>query len=604
MTPTALRLVGGLRDLEPGTEQLGRDDVEEFAAFTDLLGQHADDSKVMAAFFIALGAGGALQVPILVQRLAARYDAEAVGRADSDNWWDADTRMSARVSALEQQLVKSLGAGLGLATRSGALSGDFGTDLAATAAGSSTGEGWGLGQILRYGDYDAGFLAATGAELYAQERAHPGLVWYDQLGGAVAQWTLGTDDDGRYHDPFVGLLEAMGRTPDGALAFLNPDHGGPTALERAEYLIQERAGGAADDANALGEALDAAATGFRAPVPEAGAWDTAADTSEREALLARQTDGAWVASAAVHFLAQREPGTGGRRVGEGALDSLGHLLAEYIYDIERTASGNGPAESLGTFDPGDTPVMSWDLGRPVGAAFARDDLNAVLAEVVTLGAARDQVARATSSFDATRMAAAVEAWESDLVGESAVSGLAQSSAMLHGYLIGNLSRGSVLRGQQEDAGYGHFVGLASSVLRVAPVGIDLVSAIRAEIIDDAEERAGGVNAHEESARAAAVVAKWETLEAVELSFAVALAGSSRATHVSYEAFSGDGGRLPWFRFDHSLDTSVLGNPDTLDSFRDWVRADGGDQVTSGLPDLGKSYDDGYDLAEGPSSDAS
>lgn len=595
----ALRLVAGVRGLEPSEGVLSRADVLRLEALTVLMEQHADDPKVMAAFVTALGAEGTVQVPLLLRQLATRYDAEAVGRPDEDNWWDADSPMSARISGLQQQFMESFGAGLGRATRTGAVSPGFGVELAAAAAGASSGEGWGLGQIVRHGDYDAGFLAALGGELYAQEQAHPGLVWYDQAGGTVAGWRLGTDDDGRYHDPFVAVLEAMGRNPQGALAFLNPDHGGSEALARTKYLIQERRWGGADDGNALGVALDAAATTYRAPVPPGREGESPAEAAVREALLTRQTDGAWVASATVHFLAQRTPGTDGHRIGQGGIDSITHLLSEYMYDVDRTAGGYDPTSSTGTFDPTLMPLAPWDRDRPVGAEFARGDLNTVLREVLVHDTSRQHLAEAAAQFDSGRLKAAVDAWERREIEDPAMMGASRSSAWLNGYLIGNLGQANVAAGKRQDELYGNLITSVSSAVEFVPMGGEITSAIGAKLLEvttgEVEESA---KTSEESAEDAARKARQDTEAAVKFRMALALTGSARATSVEYN--DANGNRLPWFRFDHSFDSNALMDPQTLNQYAAWVEEGlGGDQIAHGAPNLGEAFQRGYERGEGP-----
>jgi hypothetical protein len=521
-------------------------------------------------------------VPILLKNFADDYQRDLQYMSGEDLVWDEDTHIVERISELQQRFMESFGAGLAGSTNSAAFRSanpDFAHGLAAAATESPNGQGWGLSQVLRFGDYEAGFLTSLGTELYAWEKDQFGPVWGPQLGSTVMGWRLGTEDNGAHFDPFVGLFEAMGRTPQASLDFFNPDGGGEQAQERAEYFITDRRW-SADDFNALGLALDAASTAFH--------------TSTAPVEL--QERAAWVASATVHYLAERDPGIHGRRIGEAGKDSLAHILASYIVDVDRVANGDGAHDPPSTSSP--RPMAPWEDGAPVSAGFAIDDLRAVLGEVLTDDAAMTQVAEATTRYNAYRMNAAVEAWDADPQDAAFVDASVQTSAALSGFVLGNLERASEAAGKSVDERNKAYLDIASSVVGLVPTGGTFTSFVADQALSAGEDAlSGSLTGHESAAGEAAFDAQERTLADLRTAMAVALLDSPRITDV--KTTDQDGVRLPWFDATGAFTSSVLDDPDTLEEFQHWSTVGGGGQrITSNLPDLTVSYTSGIEAGKG------
>lgn len=284
----AVRMVLQVEALEPGTRTLGRADVETLGDLTAALEANADDPKVMAAFFDALGPAGTLDLPVMLRRFAAQYEAAPVGMSQDDLWWDQDTRMSGRVVDLQQRFIEAYGAGLGLATRSEAFAAAhprFGTEVAALVTAEHTGHGWSFAQILGHGTFSSVFLNQAAAGILDAEVSVGGISWVSQNGGEVLSWRLGTTSAGV--DPLAAALTAMSRTPGALSAFLVPgDPREPGTVERAtarrRYLLGEREWTTTD--TTLERAM-------RLAVPQAAAsWWQAQPLDARTALLADHPD--------------------------------------------------------------------------------------------------------------------------------------------------------------------------------------------------------------------------------------------------------------------------------------------------------------------------
>jgi hypothetical protein len=119
-----------------------------------------------------------------------------------------------------------------------------------------------------------------------------------------------------------------------------------------QYFITDRTW-RADNFNALGLALDATSIAFHRP-------GVSVDLQERSA---------WVPSATIHYLAQRAPGMHDRRIGDGAKDSLGHILATYIVDVDRIANNQDDGDGADGYHP-NYRAAAWLSGLPVGAEFS------------------------------------------------------------------------------------------------------------------------------------------------------------------------------------------------------------------------------------------
>jgi len=448
---------------------------------------------------------------------------------------------------------------------------DFAGDLAAAATAIPNGQGWGLSQVLRFGDYEAGFLTSLGTELYAWEKDQFGPVWGPQLDSTVMDWRLGTGDNGAHFDPFVGLFEAMGRTPQASLDFFNPDGGGVQAQERSEYFITDRRW-KADDFNALGLALDAASTAFHTSTAPVEAQERAA----------------WMASATVHYLAERDDGINNRRIGDAGKDSLAHILASYIVDVDRVANNQDDGDGAGVYQP-DYRTAAWLSGLPVGADLSLESLNAVLGEVLTEDSAMRQMAEAAAQWNAHRIGVAVAAWDAGTGTQGTVTGSVQGSGQLMGYLLGNLERGSEAVGKATDERNQQFVDLASSVIGLVPTGGAFTSFLADQALSAGGDALGaGVTGNEAAARDLNETAQERTKLDLQIAVATALADSA---HLPEGVRTDDAGKTyPWFA-GGSFDEGVLKDPEMRNLFMQWLHDDSG-HIAPLLADASQAYDDG------------
>ena len=569
-----IELAQGVQNLEPGGKVLDRGDVVRFEYFTTLMEKYSADAVVTDAMFNKLGPEGVVQVPIILKDFADAYQRDLMYMSEGDVMWDDNTHIVQRISDLQQRFMESFGAGLATSTKSDAFRGanpDFAKDLAGAATRTPTGQGWGLSQVLRFGDYEPGFLTTLGTELYGWEKDQFGPVWGSQLNGQVMGWRLGTDDNGGHYDPFVGLFEAMGRTPKASLDFFNPDGGGSVAQERAKYFITDRTW-RADDFNALGLALDAASTAFHRP-------GVSVDLQERSA---------WVASATVHYLADRDPGRNDRRIGDAGKDSLAHILASYIVDVDRVANNQDDGDGAGVYQP-DYRTAAWLSGLPVGADLSLKSLNAVLGEVLTEDSAMRQMAEAAAQWNAHRIGVAVAAWDAGTGTQGTVTGSVQGSGQLMGYLLGNLERGSEAVGKATDERNQQFVDLASSVIGLVPTGGAFTSFLADQALSAGGDALGaGVTGNEAAARDLNETAQERTKLDLQIAVATALADSA---HLPEGVRTDDAGKTyPWFA-GGSFDEGVLKDPEMRNLFMQWLHDDSGD-IAPLLTDASQAYDDG------------
>ncbi|MDT0166772.1 hypothetical protein Q9R32_14555 [Actinotalea sp. AC32] len=566
-----VQIARGIEGLDPGNRTPSREDVVRFEHYTTLMAKYADDAAVTDGLFGELGPAGAVEVPLMLRRLADSYSRNMQYMyEDADRMWDENTHVMERISQLQQEFIEAYGQGLATSSHSTGFRRDhpdFAREMAERATEVPDGAGWGLSQVLRFGEYESAFLVDAGEVLYEWEKDQFGPVWSQQLNGEVMSWRLGTDDDGAHYDPFVGLFEAMGRTPQAALDFFNPDGGGDVAQERARYLVQERLW-RADDFDALGEALDAGATAFhRADVP-----------------VELQGRAAWLASATVHFLGSRG------EVGDAGKDSLAHLLAAYVADIDRVGTGLVRGDGRpGTSEPGaETP---WGLGMPVGADFTLATLNKVLGDVLTDDGAMAQMAEAVAVFNAHRMTTSVEMFDEDPSFRSYVSGAVQSSSELTGFLLGNLERASEAAGKDVDDRNKRFVDAAASVVGLVPTGGKLTSFLVSQALSAGKDQlSSAVSGNQAAADRRSFESQQAAVQDLQIAMAVALADSPHLADLRRDDFNGD--RYPWFA-DGPLDESVLTDAETRESFMTWLSTGGaGADVTDLIPDLTQSFDEG------------
>ena len=564
----------GIQGLSPYGDYLNREDVERFEHYTSLLAKYDRDPLVTDALFTELGPEGIVSVPIMLKDFASRYQQGLLGHPEEDIRWGEDTPMSTHIADLQLRFMESFGTGLATSTRSADFARanpDLADEIVSAVTKDATGAGWGLSQVLRHGTYADAFLTDLGTGLYEWEKDQNGPVWSQQLNGDVVSWRLSTQDDGAHYDPFVGLFEAMGRSPGGALDFFNPDGGGEEAQERAEYLIQERTW-QADDFNALGEALDAAATGFRS------ADDPRAEQS------------AWVASATVHFLATRD---GDDKIGDAGKDSLAHLLATYIYDIDRVATG--VTEGLGTNDP--AAGAPWEVGLPVGANFSDDELRTVMAEVLQDGDAVAHLAGAVTAWNAHRIDVAAGDWGGEGTDSSRVRAALNGSSTLSGYVLSvmGVGLGDVAKSADERAQM--FIDLTSDVVGLVPTGGTFTSFLADQALSAGSDAAGDRWTGNESR----VADEQHTVREVaytdlQIAMAVALAEHG---HLPWSATTDEtGATYAWFDSGR-FDADALADPSTRNDFITWMGSgEAGQTATALLPDIAALFDRGVKRGAG------
>jgi len=588
-----IEIAQGVQNLEPGGKALRRGDVVRFEYFTTLLEKYSADVVVTGAMFNRLGPEGVVQAPIILKHFADGYPGGPGYLSEGDVMWDDKTPITQRISDLQQRFLESFGASLATSTNSPGFRSanpDFAEDMAAATTQIPAGQGWGLSQVLRFGDYEAGFLTSLGTELYGWEKDQFGPVWSLQLNGQVMSWRLGTDDPGHYYDPFVGLFEAMGRTPQASLDFFNPDAGGSDAKARAQYFITDRTW-PADDFNALGEALDAAATAFRGP----------------NVSVALQTQSAWVASATIHYLAERDDGINNRRIGDGGKDSLAHILATYIVDVDRVA--NGTSGGLGVFrTPAGDP---WMVGLPVGADWNRGDLRAVMAEVLTDDGAVAQVAGSAAAWNAHRIGYAAdhaectrtEDGDRKLTEDAHLNSAVQHGAATTGFVLSVMGVGLEAEAKGADERAKMFLDISSDVIGLVPTGGTVTSFVVDQALSAGKDNLSNRWTGNESRVAQEQLQVREVgFTDLQIAMAVALAERDELPEKSQikESVAGQPGeRYVWFPAGGGFDARVLTDPKVRRDFREWLDSSKPETTVQDLLQKStESFDKGVKNAKG------
>lgn len=571
-------LASGVLDLRSAGNH-GRDGVERFAFYTDLLERYGDDQVVVDAFVGALGPDGVVEVPVVLHDLMSTYETYRYG-SEEDLFWDDDTTMREHLAALQQQFMESFGAAVGSATRSADFrraNPDFTAALVERVTQAKDAAGWGLSQVLRFGTYDHDFLLQVGRGLYEAERDAVGPFWGGRFGAELDGWTLGTGDGGGHYDPFVGLFEAMSRTPEAAADFFNPMGDPARATEYAEYFIRDRRWNH-DDFNALGMVLDAGGTVYH----QAGASQ------------ARQTQSAWIASAAVHYLAQRgdgdqwwNPFDHPQRIGDAGKDSLGHLLAAYITDIDRVAMGaNG---SLGT--EAHEAMEGWEVGLPVGAGLDKGELSTVMREVMTDRSASGALGAATAAWNEERITYAMRHWSGADADSAQVHSSTYNSAALLGFVLEAQGAGLTADAKNADETTKAYLGFASDVIGLIPTGgtfssflVDQATGIGQDAITD------GLTGRQ--ARVAAETHSVQEVAVTDLQIAIAVA-AAEAGHIAPEGMVDQSGRrYPWFD-GGGFDPDALSEPDVRNAFIQWAHSsEVGHTMTQVVPDVDAGFNRG------------
>jgi len=561
-------LAQNLSSIKPGNRFLDRDDVEQYDFYADLLDQYKDDPDVMKGMFDEMGPQGVVDFPIQLKNFLDAYQRTGAPN-EEDRFWSDGKPMALHIAEMQQRFMESFGTGFGNYTRTPGFDEKNYSKGIVDAAKQRTGQGWGLSQVLRYGDYDSAFLVDVGAGLYDIEKGAVGPVWGNQLDGQVQNWSLGNEGKNPYYDPFVGLFEAMGRNPEASLDFFNPENDSKTALDRSKYFIQDRVW--RDGFNALGEALDGASTAFH----KAGDPD-----AERAA---------WVAAATVHFLGDRE---GDPAIGDEGKDSFAHLLSSYIADVDRVA--NGTTGSFGVFH-GDVN-SPWEAGRPPGADFELDKLKDVLAEVLTDKGAAAQLGNATAALNGDRINWAAAHWDAPDGDRKWLQASVNQSATLQGFILATMGAGLTTEAKQADENAKTFIDLASNVVGLVPTGGTLTSFLADQALSAGTDAASSKWTGNESR----VDGEQHTVRELaygDLQIALAIAMAEHDKLPAGAITDETGRTYPWFA-GGSFDADALADPGVRDRFGTWLRSgDGGQTLTALLPDLAALFDRGVEHAK-------
>lgn len=226
--------------------------------------------------------------------------------------------------------------------------------------------------------------------------------------------------------PTVLELQAMADTPQAAADFFNPDAGGVLAQERGEEIIQNRRW-TTDGFEALSHALLVAAT----------------TNHHFDADPQLQEQSAWIASATVHYLAQRDQSGKKYPISDQANLYLAELLAAYTPDIDQTlVYGAYSTPGVSGPNPGDYSADS----LAVTASFTSDQLSTVLTKILTDDKAWEVMEHAAYQWHTANLEDAATAWNSVEIGadttreEHLIKVSAYNSGVLFGYLLGNRDR--------------------------------------------------------------------------------------------------------------------------------------------------------------------
>ncbi len=567
-------------DTTPSTERMiGEQLAEKFADLPDhptgaelaklqglasILGRHTENDWVTGTMFTALGPEGTLSV---AQQLDALDDQENWDSPPRDDTWPmapdgSDMHLVEYIRNIQESVIETFGTALGNASDGPYLPSDFGTQLATYATEERGHNPWALSATLSHGTYDAEFLTDIGDHLYEfeKENGDMGPLWGPMLG--EDQPFLGNSGEHGLYDPFVGLFSAMGRTPEAGLEFFAA--GGSTD-ERVSYFLEDRTM-KADGGNTLFEALDAATTSFREP------GDNQSDRA------------AWLMAQTVDELAARD---GDPAIPDAGKDSLGHMFATYITDVDAVAQGQ--ERDANSYDPQQTDP--WMVGLPPGAGFSREDLNEVLNEVLTDDQAVEQIANAAREWNGYRLGMAAE--EYDGSDGAAVRTALYNGSALNGYVLGNMEVGNETEAKNADEQAKTYISLAGDVAGLVPIpgagfAGDFAGFLADQAISQGKDFAEGefadnldrVNSEQQSVQQTAIVDQ-------QIAMVMAL-----QDHLPEGATTDEAGHTyPWFQDGELADPAT--NPELRADFVAWANSqDVGDFMRSLGPDIYSMFDEG------------
>jgi hypothetical protein len=417
-----------------------------------------------------------------------------------------------------------------------------------------------LSFLLYRSHFATPFLSSMADELDQVERedqkGRPGL-WAMMAGGPTALFGgFARDDAAAGHDAMTSLMGALGRNKQASLDFFT---GNDEARDRQQYYIQDRTW-SADEFNALGEALDAGSTSFRDP----------ADS--------RSLRAAELASATVHFLAERD---GDPKIGDRGKDSLGHIFATYIVDVDRIAATRSHEEGI----PGAGVFRSDDILKnlPPGAFLDVDELSVVMRETLTDQDAVEQVANASRTLNAARLAAAADVYATDgpVKGEEALKYAMSRGGSMTGFVWNQMGLSSIKEGADQDERVKKWTELASDTVGMVPLpgagvvgkgGEMFVGFLADQATNQGSDYVTGRFAtHGEAAWGRANSAADTALNDLKIAGVKALADRNLLT--ADDLTDSSGARYPWFDAQgRLLPQRELDAMSDLDknSFRDWV----------------------------------
>lgn len=340
------------RDRDAAAEALGTAD--ELAA---LAGKNPDDLSTAQFDRLAAGLKKYSDDPLFAERFAT-----ALGPRGALDFWtgltDPHANWDLRRDRRDQfdDLQKHLGLTLATATRSdtAAMTSWQGGMVALVDEPVGRGGGFPLGgqvmsNLMRWGDYDDGFLNSYGDKLMATEKKLTGNgrhgAW-QRLGPDATLSHTGTDTG---WDPMTGYLKALANNPGAATTFFNDtfltkdenhDFTGTKdgkevrkSLTNFDYLFEERNWPTDFDSeheesiagrNNLAMALEAATTGH--PAGELPTADTPHHNADQARLMERLVSSIGE-DPEERLLAHRH-----------MLDSVGQITSEYLPDINRAIS--------------------------------------------------------------------------------------------------------------------------------------------------------------------------------------------------------------------------------------------------------------------------
>jgi hypothetical protein len=280
----------------------------------------------------------------------------------------------------------------------------------------------------------------------------------------------------------------------------------------------------------------------------------------------------------VHFLGTRH---GDPKIGDRSKDSLGHILATYIVDVDRMATNRSDDSGI----PGAGILKSDDLltGLPPGAFLDVDELRTVMRDTLTDQGAVEQVANAARALNAARLGAAADVYASlgPQQGQPALKFAMSRGGSLTGFVWNQMGLSSIDEGAGQDARVRAWTALASDTVAMVPLpgagavgkgGEMFIGFLADQATSQGKDYvAGRLATHGEAAWGRANNAADTALKDVKIAAVKALADRHLLT--GDDLADNTGTRYPWFDAQGRLrPQQELDRMTDLDknSFQDWV----------------------------------